>query len=144
MHGKRIENCLKQGVQIRLMTMDPDGQFIAAREKEEDAAPDGIKSTITDMILWADDLNEKNYRGKIIIKGYNSMTLDYYWRVDNELYVGPYWYGYKSSDTITYKFASKGKGFKHYSEYFEKLWDDTDLSVVLTKIDSNPKSKKKK
>ena len=66
------------------------------------------------------------------------MTLDYYWRVDNELYVGPYWYGYKSSDTITYKFISGGRGFQHYSEYFDKLWDDEHLCRVLTKVGTSP------
>ena len=142
MHGKKIEHCLKKGVQIRLITMDPNGQFISFREKEEDSAEGGIKNTILEMIKWADDLNQKNYRGKIVIKGYNSMTLDYYWRVDDELYVGPYWYGYKSSDTITYKFSSKGRGFQHYNEYFDKLWHDKDLVKVLTKIDEVPRRRK--
>ena len=96
------------------------------------------------MIKWANELNQKNYKGKIVIKGYNSMTLDYYWRVDDDLYVGPYWYGYKSSDTITYKFSSKGRGFQHYNEYFDKLWNDQNLVRVLTKIDDIQKRKSKK
>ena len=83
---------------------------------------------------WADTLNCKNYKGKIVVKAYSCMTLDYYWRVDDELYIGPYWYGYKSSDTITYKFASGGKGFQHYSEYFESLWNNTDLVKPLTQL----------
>lgn len=144
MHGKKIEQCLKKGVQIRLLTMDPDGRFISFREEEEKTAPGGIRDTIIDMIKWADELNQRNPKGKIIIKGYNSMTLDYYWRVDNDIYVGPYWYGYKSSDTITYKFSADGRGFQHYSEYFEKLWEDTELCKVLTQIDSKPKGRKNK
>lgn len=143
MYGKKIEHCLRKGVNIRLLTMDPDGQFISFREKEEESGPGGIKNTINDMVKWADLLNQNSKKGKIVIKAYNSMTLDYYWRVDDELYVGPYWYGYKSSDTITYKFAAGGRGFQHYSEYFEKLWEDVDLCKVLTKVDEVPKKKKK-
>ena len=142
MHSKKIEQCLRKGVNVRLLTMDPEGPFITFREKEEEITPDGIKNTITEMVKWADELNQKNSRGTITVKAYNSMTLDYYWRVDNELYVGPYWYGYKSSDTITYKFDGKGRGFQHYSEYFEKLWEDDDLCRVLTK--DTPKQKGKK
>lgn len=144
MYGKKIEHCLKKGVQIRLLTMDPAGQFISFREQEEEAAPGGIKNTITEMVKWADALNENSKKGKIVIKAYNSMTLDYYWRVDDDLYIGPYWYGYKSSDTITYKFVAGGRGFQHYSEYFEKLWENNDLCRVLTKVSDNPKKKGKK
>lgn len=142
-YGKKIEQCLRNGVQIRLLTMDPNGQFISFREAEENAASGGIKDTIVDLINWANSLNDRNTKGKIVIKGYNSMTLDYYWRVDNELYIGPYWYGYKSSDTITYKFTSEGRGFQHYSDYFDKLWDNSELCKVLTKNDTNPTKNKK-
>lgn len=143
MYGKKIEHCLKKGVHIRLLTMDPDGQFISFREQEEEAAPGGIKNTITEMVKWADSLNQNSKKGRIVIKAYNSMTLDYYWRVDDDLYVGPYWYGYKSSDTITYKFVAGGRGFQHYGDYFEKLWEDQDLCRVLTKANDIPKKKGK-
>ena len=143
MYGKKIEQCLKKGVQVRLLTMDPLGEFISKREEEEKTAPGGIKDTIDELIKWADSLNQNNTRGKIVIKAYKSMTLDYYWRVDDDLYVGPYWYGYKSSDTITYKFVAGGRGFQHYGEYFEKLWEDSDLCRPLTKVGENPKRKGK-
>ncbi len=143
MYGKRIEQCLKKGVNIRLLTMDPEGIFVSFREQEENAAPGGIKDTIVDLVNWANELNRNNPKGKIVIKAYGSMTLDYYWRVDDDLYIGPYWYGYKSADTITYKFVSGGRGFQHYSDYFERLWDDKELCRVLTAVDNIPKKKRK-
>lgn len=141
MYGKKIEQCLKKGVNVRLLTMDPEGIFIAFREEEENAAAGGIKDTITELVKWANTLNQNNTRGKIVIKAYSCMTLDYYWRVDDDLYVGPYWYGYKSSDTITYKFVAGGRGFQHYSEYFEKLWDDKELCKVLTTVEEISKKR---
>lgn len=143
MYGKKIEQCLKKGVQIRLLTMDPTGQFISVREEEEKTAPGGIRDTITEMVDWANRLNQNNSKGKIVIKAYNSMTLDYYWRVDDEIYIGPYWYGYKSSDTITYKFVAGGRGFQHYSDYFEALWENKNLCRVLTTVTDSQKKRKK-
>lgn len=134
MYGAKIEMCLRKGLNMRLLTMNPNGNYIRAREEEELTVEDGIKQTILDLVAWADSLNSKNYKGKIVVKGYNCMTLDYYWRVDDELYIGPYWYGYKSGDTITFKFLSGGKGFQHYSNYFESLWNNPDLAVPLTKM----------
>lgn len=61
------------------------------------------------------------------------MTLDFYWRVDNMIYVGPYFYDEPSNQTITYGFEEGGKGFARYSDYFEKLWNNKDLTVELTK-----------
>jgi hypothetical protein len=142
-YGKKIEQCLKKGVQIRLLTMDPDGLFIEYREEEENAGAGGIKDTIVELVKWADSLNQLNAKGKIVVKAYKSMTLDYYWRVDDDLYVGPYWYGYKSSDTITYKFVAGGRGYQHYGDYFEKLWDDKELCRVLTKVNDVSRRKVK-
>ena len=115
--------------------MDPDCEnvFLKQREKEEGKQEGDIRNSINQLVEWADNLNNKNYRGKIVVKGYSSMTLDFYWRVDGEVYIGPYWYGIPSQQTITYKFTDNGKGFSVYTNYFEKLWNDSKLTKELTK-----------
>lgn len=128
---KQMLQYLKKGVNFRILTMNPSSEFIDQREKEENNK--NIKNSIETLVAWADNLNQKNSRGKIIIRGYSSMTMDFYWRSDNVLYVGPYWYGKGSQQTITYKYLKGGKGFKLYSDYFEELWGNAQLSEVLTK-----------
>ena len=128
---QRIEDCLKRGVQIRILTMDPNSPFVKTRALEEDGLPEQIQLTIKQLIAWAKELNEKGFAGTITIKGYSSMPLDFYWRCDDYLFIGPYWYKLPSSNTITYMFEAGGLGFDTYSKYFEKLWDDSNLSTVL-------------
>ncbi len=123
---------LKKGVNFRILTMDPNSHFISEREKAEEKA--NIRNTIEKLIEWANKLNDRNTKGKIIVKGYDTMTLDFYWRTDNSLYVGPYWYGYDSQQTITYKFVKGGRGFRLYEEYFNRLWENDILSKPLTKF----------
>lgn len=123
---------LKKGLNFRILTMDPDSEFIIERERAEEKA--NIKNSIEKLVGWADRLNATGARGKITVKGYNTMTLDFYWRTDDVLYVGPYWYGYDSQLTVTYKFAKGGKGFRIYSEYFDRLWENDSLSRILTKV----------
>lgn len=139
-YSKKVTACLRKGVNFRLLVMNPESEFIKAREKEEDS---DIKHSIESLVKWAND-NNKSYKGKIIVKGYNSMTLDIYWRVDDDLYIGPYWYGYKSGDTITYKFNSKGKAFQLYTDYFESLWENTELTEILTDVREVPVTRKRK
>ncbi|WP_417338792.1 hypothetical protein [Faecalibacterium sp.] len=143
-YENKVEICLKKGVNFRILTMNPESEFVAAREREENTAPNQIKKSIEDLVAWADKLNAKNYKGKIIVKGYNCMTLDFYWRVDGEVFVGPYWYGQLSNQTITYAFADGGKGFQQYSNYFEKLWDNSTLSAPLTEVEKIRVSRKRK
>ena len=128
---QKILSQLRKGINYRILTMNPESTFIPAREYEENNK--NIKDSINDLIEWADNLNSKSSRGKIIIKGYSSMTLDFYWRVDNVVYIGPYWNGYESQQTITYKYIKGGKGFKTYTEYFQKLWNNSKNTVILTK-----------
>ena len=134
-HGHLIETCLNRGVNIRILTMDPEGPFIAQREREEKVSEGSIKQTIEQLLIWANKLNNQNKKGKIEIRGYNCMTLDFYWRVDDSICIGPYWYGTDSQQTITYKYVDdddNGLGFKQYVEHFEKLWNEDEIIRVLT------------
>ena len=140
---KRTEACLRRGVNFRILTMDPESPFVSQREKEENETAGQIQHTILDLVKWANELNAKGYKGRVVVKGYNCMTLDFYWRVDDELYVGPYWYGYPSQQTITYKFTRDGKGFNTYTEYFETLWDNKDLCRELTDERTSKRGPKK-
>ncbi len=142
-YSKKVEQALRKGVNFRIITMDSESDFIHAREEEEGAIEGNIQKSINDLVKWANELNEKSSKGKIIIKAYKCMTLDFYWRVDDTLYIGPYWYGYKSSDTITYCFKEGGKAFTQYSDYFDSLWENNEIMRTLTS-ETKVKTRKKK
>lgn len=131
-YTKKVEQALRKGVKFRIITMNPTGDFIHPREKEEGEVEGNIQESINKLVEWANDLNKKKYKGRIEVKAYDCMTLDFYWRVDNTMYIGPYWYGYKSGDTITYRFQQGGKAFSLYSDYFDSLWDNEEITHTLT------------
>ena len=123
--------CLKNGMQMRLLVMDPDGELISRREREENSIDGSMKYAINQLVEWGDKLNKQSGSGKIRIKAYRCMTLDFYWRMDDVLYVGPYLYGIVSQQTLTYKYKNGGKGFTFYTDYFEQLWENEDLCYEL-------------
>lgn len=129
-YGNSALALLQKGVNIRIITMAPESKFVKQREIEEGEVPGQIKNTIEQLVEWAETLNAQSTNGKITIKGYSCMTLDFYWRVDDDIYVGPYWYKYPSQQTISYKFT-KGAGFDAYSEYFERLWNDPMIKTLV-------------
>ena len=122
--------CMQSGMNVRLLIMDPNSDFVKQREIEEGAGVGSIAQSILNLVDWANKLNQKSNKGKIQIKFYDAMTLDFYWRMDDEIYVGPYLYGVVSQQTITYKYIKGGKGFALYSKYFEKLWNDSNFSYT--------------
>lgn len=135
MHSKKISQLLRKGINVRILTMEPsrDNPFLKQRELEEGEPEGQIRKSIEDLVNWANRLNAQSLsKGKITIRGYKCMTLDFYWRVDDEMYIGPYWYGTGSQQTITYKFKKGKQAFSLYEEYFDKLWSDEENTVVLT------------
>lgn len=130
-HTHDMQTCLNQGMNVRLLVMNPKSEFISQQEKEEGDAAGNIAKSINDLVEWAKALNQHSTNGKITIKGYQSMTLDFYWRIDDELYIGPYMKGKKSQQTITYKYKKGGEGFELYSSYFEELWNASDNMVLV-------------
>jgi len=122
-----VLKCLQNGMQMRLLVMDPDTAFVEQRAVEESVHPDSIRKSINELVTWVNKLNNQSVAGKIEIKYYNAMTLDFYWRIDDDLYVGPYMYDTVSQQTITAKFSKGGKGFSLYTRYFEKLWNNANL-----------------
>lgn len=120
--------CLNNGTSIRLLVMDPESAFAKQRALEENDNPDSIANSILELTIWAQKLNKLSSNGKISIKYYNAMPLDFYWRIDDVLYTGPYWFGTASQQTVTYRFSKGGRGFSLYSNYFDDLWNNTTLT----------------
>jgi len=133
-HTSKVEALLRKGINVRILTMNPDSEHAIERDKEEKKSPGATAHSIRDLVAWANKLNLKGYSGKVIVKGYNTMTLDFYWRVDNTVYAGPYWYGVSSQQTITFRFCDGGKGFTQYTQYFEELWNAEGLAATLTEV----------
>lgn len=125
---KDVLACLENGMNMRLLIMDPKSIYIKKRAQEENIKPKALADSILGLLEWVDRINNSSHNGKIQIKLYDAMTLDFYWRIDDTLYVGPYWYGIDSAQTITYKIVSGSRGFELYSNHFEELWNNSDLS----------------
>lgn len=128
----------KRGVKIRFITMHPDSKFLVEREILENKQPGEMRRTIIDLIDWIKKLQKLHRHGEenIQIKFYDSIPLDFYCRIDDNLYIGPYLVYKDSQQTISYRFNSFGKGFKYYTEYFESLWN-SPMMMSLKEVEND-------
>jgi hypothetical protein len=130
---KIVKEKVKRGLRIRIITLKPSSGFIAQRERDEKEVPGQIKKTVMDLIKWVDELKKESPNPEnITIRFYDKLPEDFYFRVDDHIYIGPYLYGIASQQTISYEFKGNSTGYEYYKDYFEKLWNDPEFCQPLT------------
>lgn len=122
-----IERILKQGGNIRIITMHPENEYIKAQEKDENATNGEIKNSITSLLKWADALNAKNYPGKVYVRCHMHLPQDFMFLMDNRVFTGPYVYGKPSQQTVSFEYKSTGDAYEYYSRHFEDLWSNSEF-----------------
>lgn len=129
-----LEEKVKKGCVIRILTMHPDSEFIARRDEEESNSLGQIKNEIKEMIKWAQEINNNPSRkgsGSIEIRGYKGLPQDMYQKVDDYVYVGPLQFGKPSQQTIAYAYKPGSKGAQYYTKYFLDLWKNDSFSEKI-------------
>lgn len=123
--GKEIEEKVKKGLKIKILTLNPNGEFAEKQDAFENETKGHTKKTIEDLAKWVDSIKQFAQNSENIqIKFYNNLPLDFYFREDDYIYVGPYLYGMTSQQTISYEYKKNGAGYSYYKDYFDKLWND--------------------
>lgn len=122
---KLIQEKVRQGMKIRILTINPESEFLKEREVAEKEIPGQMRNTIIQLGEWVNELKKVQVdKQQVQIKYYDSLPLDFYFGLDNNVYIGPYLYGKQSQQTISYQFEEGGEGFNLYKDYFEQLWND--------------------
>jgi len=125
-----VRKKVKHGLRIRFITPHPDSRYVRQREIDEKETPGQIRHTILNLRVWIEDLRKIAPKSENIqIKYYNSLPEDFYFRVDNHIFIGPYLYGISSQQTISYEFRAPSRGAAYYRNYFERLWNDPEFWI---------------
>ena len=120
-----VKNCLKRGASIRIISVDPDCELLKMRDRQEGKIEGSTAHSIRQLQIWADELNQK-YPGKITVKYSKYLPNEFYCRVDDSIFVGPYQFGKESQQTITSEYRNPGKAFALYEAYFDDLWKNAE------------------
>lgn len=121
--GDYIASLAKNGVKIKIISPSINSTFLSVRDQMENNQDGSIKKSIEDLIKWIQEVNtsieiEEN---KIEHKVYDFLPLDFYFRIDNSVFVGPYMHGMSSQLSLSMEFC-EGEGLIHWSTYFDKIW----------------------
>lgn len=118
-----IRERVSKGLKIRILTLSPESEFLNLIDRNEGLAEGATKTSIESLFRWVEDVKRnQKYDGQILIKSYDNYPYDFYFRVDNYLFCGPYLLK-TSQQTITYEFKKGGEGYDDYKNNFETLWE---------------------
>ena len=132
-----IDAMLNRNVRIRIITMDPNCEILPIRDRME-GKPEGY--TKESILQLQEFFGKTSKRKNVKIKYHKELPLDFYFRVDDHIFVGPYIFGKDSQQMITYEFEKGGKGFEYYSDYFESLWNGRTIpKLEFVNIDQTNK-----
>lgn len=121
---------INSGVNVRIITVNPDSVFIKQKAIEEGSLPESLANYITDMIEWAKELNSLTRDGAVQVKTYDGLPMFSYQRIDDFVFVGPNLYGLSSQKCISYEYY-RGDGKDYFVNFFEKLWNNKNMKTVV-------------
>ena len=137
-----VIRCLEQGITVRIIAVDPFHSVLEDTDRFEGKRPGRTAESICDLCLWAEKLNAAGLQGKIEIRYSIFAPREYYCRVDDAIFIGPYRFGKSSQQVITFKYQNPGDAFQDYSKYFETIWNDEaycrELPDLPERIRSSP------
>jgi len=116
---------------IRILLLNPNNLNCKQRDYEEGDPEGKLKNDIfyaTKIVL---DLNNP----RVKIKWYNAIPVTNILRMDEIMWVGPYFIKERSRNAYVITLNKNGLLFNKYLSHFEKIWDDPKLSYVPTKND---------
>jgi hypothetical protein len=124
-----IEDKIRNGLRLRILTIDPQSKFLAQREIDEGEVQGQIKNTIIQLTDWVERIKTLSpAQENVELRYYDTLPLDFYFRIDRNLFLGPYMYARSSQQTFSYEFEYGGAGFEYWSTYFEKIWTDVKFA----------------
>ncbi|MFC1604989.1 hypothetical protein ACFL5F_08180 [Planctomycetota bacterium] len=123
---------------MRILVIHPNSSLTLQRDREEN---DRIGKISDEALEITADLTDIVYRKKIkvpIIKWYNSIPTVNIMRIDDVMYIGPYFMGKPSGASVTLKLERNTVLFSLFETHFNDIWNEEDLSIDPTFVKRFP------
>ncbi len=110
--------------EMRILVVNPDSPYCSERDYEE-GDPDG---KIRADVLYATQVVRELNNPRVQLRWYEALPITNILRMDNLMWVGPYFIGERSRNAYALTLERGGALFKQYLSHFEGIWSDPKLS----------------
>jgi energy-converting hydrogenase Eha subunit E len=114
---------LSSRAKIRILLLDPDSPYCAQRDLEEEQSPGVISDEIREFLRGYHERYAQQ-QVRIELRLYRSLPQVNIFRIDDEIFWGPYLTGRASGNTFTMRVRRGGYAFEGLMSHFESVWRD--------------------
>ena len=126
----------KERADVRILLMDPDSPYAEKRDREENDLPGSIRGGVQRFIRDTASLRRSPGKHGFQIRLYTCLPSINIFRVDDELFWGPYLVKEQSRNAPTIIVRSGGILFGRLTQHFDKIWNDNNLSRPIRDADA--------
>jgi len=125
-----IEDCSadfaewSKSFEIRILVVNPTSPYCKQRDYEEKDKAGKIKADVLYATKIVRDLNNP----RVKLRWYSAIPTTNVLRMDNVMWVGPYFIGERSRNAYVLTLQRDGVLFRQYLTHFERIWTDPNLS----------------
>ncbi len=118
---------LSRSAEVRILLLDPNSPYATQRDKEEGQSVGVIKGEIDEFIKrFGESYGPDDQR--LQLRTYFSLPEVNIFRIDDEIFWGPYLAGRASGNTLTMRVRRGGFMFDALTDHFERIWTDFSVS----------------
>ena len=153
-----IEYIKKNRMRIRILTANPNLEYLLQKKIDEDSVPstiinytttpisNDIRTSIFHLYNWIIEqkaLLPDELKDNLQIRFYNTLPPMQYHRVGNSLLIGQSIIGSSSQASPAFEFVNSNNPndfFSKFTQSFETLWNDPNLTQPTPKVKLNPQT----
>ena len=153
-----IEYIKKNRMRIRILTANPNLEYLLQKKIDEDSVPmtninytttpisNEIRVEIFALYTWICEQREQlpvELKDNLQIRFYNTLPPMQYHRVGNSVFIGQSLIGSTSQSSPAFEFINSNNPNDFFSKFtfnFETLWNDPNLTQPTPKVKLNPKT----
>jgi len=120
---------------VRILLIDPNSPYAQQRDKEEFEIQGSIRSSAKRFLRETEALRLNRGQHCFEVRLYTCLPSINIFRVDDEMFWGPYLIGMQSRNAPTFVVRRGGELYRRLLEHFEAIWADPKLSRPVTPDD---------
>ncbi len=118
----------KERADVRILLIDPTSRYAAQRDEEENDLPGSIRGSVQRFVRETSVLRANPGKHQFQIRLYTCLPSVNIFRVDDDLFWGPYLVKEQSRNAPTFIVRSGGILFRRLTQQFDHIWNDDRLS----------------
>lgn len=121
---------LSKHAKFRILIINPSSAHAAARDAEEKQSPDTIKREADEFIAQFAALYSKN-TSKLQLRVYDCLPMVNIFRIDGDIFWGPYLLDRNSGNTFTVRARRRGVVYSQLKAHFDSAWETAHVPTAL-------------